>query len=87
MLRLIRGGERSEVPVVPGPEGAKRRPMPACDACSTDADATRCLHVVGPDLVVMLCRNAAACARRYRRGASPESYAAALRGEILGVAP
>jgi hypothetical protein len=84
MLRLIR---KPEPVVVPGAGGATRAPLPPCDACSTDADATRCLHVVGPDLVVLLCRDAAACARRYRGGASPESYAAGLRGEILGVTP
>jgi hypothetical protein len=83
MLRLT----RKSPAVVPGPGGATPAPAPRCDACETDADPTRCLHVVGPDLVVMLCRNAAACARRYRGGASPASYAAGLRGEILGVTP
>lgn len=73
--------------VVPGPAGIERAERPNCDACETDADPTRTLHVVGPDLAVVLCRNAAACARRYRRGVSPETFAAGLRGELLAVAP
>lgn len=80
-------GKSLPVPVSPGPAGAERRPLPPCDACGTDADATRVPVVVGPDLVATLCRDAAACARRYRGGASPASYAAGLRGELLGVAP
>jgi hypothetical protein len=86
MLRLINSGGRPEVPVNPGPAGVQRKPLPPCDACATDADASRCMHVVGPDLVAVLCRDGAACCRRYRRGASPDSFAAGLRGEILGIA-
>lgn len=83
MLNLIR---KPEPVIVPGAGGATQGPRPPCDACGTDADPTRCLHVVGPDLVVILCRDASACAHRYRKGVSPASYAAELRGDILTAA-
>jgi hypothetical protein len=43
--------------------------------------------VVAPDLAVVVCLDGHECAKRYRQGMSPESYAAALRGEILAVTP
>lgn len=36
---------------------------------------------------LLLCTDAAACCARYRDGASAETYAAGLRGELLAVAP
>jgi hypothetical protein len=71
--------------VVPGADGAVVLPPPACVACGS---TTAARGVEGVSLLaLMLCDDAAACARRYRLGTSPESYAAGLRGEILAVAP
>jgi hypothetical protein len=44
------------------------------------------LQIEGGEWIIV-CHDGHACAERYRQGASPESYAAGLRGEILGVAP
>lgn len=67
--------------VIPGPE-----PTPAaCDACgSTTAPVARAV-VDGIELAA--CLDFAGCCARYRFGTGPGTYAACLRGEILGVAP
>ncbi len=71
--------------VVPGPEGATPGVVPACVACGCDT-VTRVPAVLAGGAVV-LCLDSGECAKRYRNGTSPESYAAALRGELLAVAP
>ena len=71
--------------VVPGPDGATPAAVPACVACgsSTVIRVPVVLDEVGAAVV---CLDATECAKRYRRGVSPESYAAELRGEILTAA-
>lgn len=76
---------RPATPVNPGPDGARKGSALKCNACGSQT-ANRAPRVVGRDIVAMLCVDAAECCKRYRRGASPESYAAALRGEILAAA-
>jgi hypothetical protein len=86
MLKL---GKRWESPpVIPGPDGATRpRTVPACVPCGTTGSGTRVpLQIEGGEWIIV-CHDGHACAERYRQGASAESYAAGLRGEILGVAP
>lgn len=57
----------------------------ACTACGTKAGPREQIYV---DLVwLVVCTDPAECVERYRQGTSAESYAAALRGEILAVAP
>lgn len=51
-----------------------------CDACG----ARRTEKAITPGGLV-LCTDAAACCKRYRRGISPEAYAEILRGEWPGV--
>lgn len=79
---------RGGPPVVPGPDGAVRA------IAVTEAQCTACLNVSTAthiewlgDMSARLCDDADACTNRYRDGASPESYAAGLRGELLAVAP
>jgi hypothetical protein len=72
--------------VVAGNDGAAPGKIPPCVACGCDT-VIRVPAVVGPDMAVVLCMDAANCTIRYRNGASPESYAAGLRGELLGVTP
>lgn len=72
-----------DTPVVPGPDGARTAPFPACDACHIDG--TRSLRKMVGELT--LCVDAAECCKRYRAGTSASSYAAGLRGELLAVAP
>lgn len=77
------------VPVVPGPDGAQAVGIAvvlgACDACGTRSAARAKVAV---DMsVIVLCTDASACCDRYRGHVSPETYAAGLRGELLGVAP
>lgn len=74
-------------PVIPGPDGAivPGSVEAQCDACKRRSVA---VHIEWPDSVaIWLCDDVDACSRRYRDGASPESYAAGLRGELLAVAP
>lgn len=78
-------GVLMEPPVVPGPDGANRGPAPACDACGSDS-ANRTAGLL-EGIAAVLCVDACACALRYRRGVSPATYAAGLRGELLAVAP
>lgn len=88
------------VPVIPGPDGATtpaarppedRRKWPraaACSACGYGDTNGVIRRVVIVDRVLMsLCVDWSACTARYRRGTSPESYAAGLRGEMLAVSP
>lgn len=82
---MFRNREVSVV-VVPGRDGARRGPVPPCDACGTNGSGTR-IPAVLEGVVMVLCFDAGACALRYREGASPESYAAALRGDLLAVTP
>ncbi len=79
--------KQPSVPVIPGPEGAKRGPVPPCVACKTTGSGTRVPLLIGPDEAVIVCHDGHECAVRYRGGMSPASYGAALRGELLGVAP
>jgi hypothetical protein len=72
-------------PVLVGSEAPTQGPPHACVACGT-TDGVRVPAVLQAGAVA-LCRDAGACCARYRRGVSPQTYAAALRGEILGVAP
>lgn len=76
------------VPVMPGPEGeqAAVAGIGPCQACGS-RERPRRLRWPDGDTLFPLCADFAACCRAYRNGASPESYAAGLRGEILGVAP
>lgn len=57
----------------------------ACSACGTSSAAR--LRACDGGIELVLCTDADACCDRYRGHTSPESYAAALRGELLGVAP
>lgn len=87
MLRLIKGGKAPTVPVVPGPDGATRGDAPPCVACEAAGDVIRVPILLADGSCAVVCLDGHECGKRYRRGASPSSYAAALRGEILGVAP
>lgn len=81
---MMRFAGRAPV-VVPGEDGVVVGPQPACVACGS---VTTSRDVEGVSLVAMLlCLDAAACARRYRGGVSPATYAAGLRGELLAVGP
>ncbi len=71
--------------VVPGPDGASVGIVPACVACGCST-VTR-VPMVSDAEALVLCLDAVECTRRYRSGASPESFAAGLRGELLAVAP
>jgi hypothetical protein len=75
--------------VVAGPDGATPGVIPPCVACgcSTVLRVPALVGAEGDGYAIVVCHDAVECAKRYRRGASPESYAAALRGELLGVAP
>lgn len=79
---------RTEVvaPIVVGNDTPTQGPPHACVACGTDV-AARVPAVLGEIGAAVLCRDAAAGCARYRGGASPASYGAALRGELLAVAP
>lgn len=83
MLRLNR---KPEPVVVPGPDGARQREVPSCVACGSST-VLRVPAVLEDGSVGIVCHDGHECAKRYRRGASPESYAAGLRGEILAVTP
>lgn len=87
MLRLIRGNKPPEVPVVPGPDGARRGSIPRCVACNVDGGVIRVPMIIEGGEAIVVCLDGHECAKRYRRGASPASYGAALRGELLGIAP
>lgn len=79
---------RGGPPVVPGPDGAVQliaKTEAQCVACLNVSSATH-IDWLG-DMSARLCNDANACTNRYRDGVSPESYAAALRGELLAVAP
>lgn len=82
---LLTFGRRS-APVVPGPDGATRGEPPACVACKAST-VTRVPFIAEGGEAIVVCLDPVECTKRYRKGASPASYAAALRGEILGVAP
>jgi len=71
-------GRKTVVPVIPGPDGATAGG--SCDACGKGGR----FEPLGSD---GLCIDFRACIARYRSRASPDSYAAGLRGEILAVAP
>lgn len=87
MLRLIRGGAVGRAPVVvPGPDGAAPGVIPPCVACGSST-VTRVPAVLEDGDAAVVCLDGHECAKRYRRGASPASYGAALRGELLAVAP
>ena len=85
----MRGGMTDRgVPFVAGTssrdwDNATPPPFPSCDACKIGG--TRSLRAWRGDLV--LCVDAAECAKRYRGGVSAETFAAGLRGELLAVAP
>jgi len=79
--RTVRPARSVGIAVVPGRE----TPPHECSACgSTTAPAA---HAVADGIELVLCLDFAGCAARYRSGTSPVSYAAALRGELLGLAP
>ena len=82
-------GKRWAVPVIPGPDGARAAtlPIPACVACGTTGSGIRVPLLLADGSAIVVCLDGQQCAVRYRAGTSPESYAAALRGEILGVTP
>ncbi len=81
MFNLGSPAPRQAVPVVPGPV----REQEACAACGSTTAPRNTQRVEG--IVMELCHNAMNCTGRYRRGVSPATYAAGLRGEILAVAP
>jgi hypothetical protein len=72
--------------VITGPDGPAQGTIPPCVACGCST-VLRVPAVVGPDMAVVICHDATECTKRYRKGASPASYAAGLRGELLAVAP
>jgi hypothetical protein len=75
------------VVVIPGRDGAHPGAVPPCDACGTTGSGTRVPFIISENEAIVLCLDGHECATRYRHGASPESYAAGLRGELLAVAP
>jgi hypothetical protein len=80
-VRPAAPGPSVGIAVVPGRETDPQE----CSACrSMTAPAA---HSVVDGIELALCLDFAGCAARYRGGTSPSSYAAALRGELLGVAP
>jgi hypothetical protein len=85
MPRMIERGKPAPV-VVPSPDGATPGIVPPCVACGSSA-VTRVPTLLGDGSCAVVCLDGTECAPRYRRGATPESYAAALRGEMLAVAP
>ena len=85
MLRLNKG-KPPEVPVVAGADGARQGEIPSCVACGSST-VLRVPAVLEDGSAAVVCHDGHECAKRYRRGASPASYAAGLRGEILGVTP
>lgn len=66
--------------VIPGPDGAVRPTGFACGACGKGG-------LYEPLDDNELCVDFRACIARWRGDMSPASYGAALRGEILAVAP
>ena len=88
LSRLIKRGSGAPAGpvVVPGPAGATVGIIPSCVACGSDR-TTRVPVLLGDGSCGVACADAHGCAVRYRAGASPASYAAGLRGEILAVAP
>jgi hypothetical protein len=79
------GNTLLEPPVIPGPDGARRGPAPRCDACWSITSNRARDNAEG--IVLVLCVDVAECTQRYRHGASAESFAAGLRGEMLAVTP
>jgi hypothetical protein len=63
-------------PVVPGHEPEEK----ACTACRTTSGTMSRSVVAGMDMI--LCVDAVACGRRYRKGSTHEQYAEALREGI-----
>lgn len=86
MLNL-RAGKAAVPVVVPGPGGITRGPVPPCVPCGAAGGVIRVPMILPDGEAIVVCLDGHECAKRYRRGASPASYAAALRGEILGVSP
>lgn len=84
-MRLTRGKGLS-APVIAGPDGATPGVIPPCVACGCST-VLRVPAVLADGTAAVVCHDGHECAVRYRRGASPASYAAGLRGEILGIAP
>ncbi len=82
-----KGAAALPVPVSPGPAGARRGAVPPCVPCGTTGSGTRVPLQLPDGEWIVMCQDGHECAVRYRKGTSPASYAAALRGEILGVAP
>jgi hypothetical protein len=81
------GKRRPGAAVIPGPDGAVVGIALACVACGTTGTGARQPLSVGHGETAFVCDDAAACAKRYRAGATPQSYAAGLRGELLAVTP
>jgi len=73
-------------PVIAGSAAPTQGPPLACVACET-TEGVRVPAILDEIGASVLCRDAMACCDRYRGGASPETYAAGLRGELLAVAP
>ncbi len=87
MVRLIKGRAAGRAPVVvPGPDGATVGVIPPCIACGATT-VTRVPAILADGATAVVCQDARECTARYRQGASPASYGAALRGELLAVAP
>lgn len=73
-------------PYVAGQDGARPGTLRACVACGAMAKTVGAtVPLKGMDGWV--CADFTACVVRYRQGVSPESFAAGLRGEILGITP
>lgn len=87
MLNLRKGKPPASEPVVPGPDGARRGDIPPCVPCGASGGVLRVPMILPDGEAIVVCLDGHECAKRYRRGASPASYAAGLRGEILGIAP
>lgn len=60
--------------------------VPPCTACGTTGSGTRVPMPIAGGETIIVCHDGHECAVRYRGGVSPETYAAGLRGELLGVA-
>lgn len=64
------------------------RPGAGCAACGSENDLSRMTRNTlrqgdGTPVLVMLCTDAAACTRRYRRGLTPKAYGSMVRRGLM----
>lgn len=71
--------KRTDVPVVPGPDGA-RIPKMDCDACGAKNTPVFLVRLADDLGESARCVDFRTCAQRYRMGMSPTAYQRYLRG-------